>query len=80
MYAKAWPLKGHLLKPVPPKGEGLYPAEWKEIFGDIPWQLDTFHGVVHRLGGWNKQFYIQNNHFIKFSVYLPDASPMAQGY
>jgi len=29
-------------------------AAHKEILGDIPWQLDTFHGVAHRLGDWNR--------------------------
>ena len=26
-----------------------------EIFGDIPWQLDTFHGIAHRLGDWSRR-------------------------
>ena len=24
-------------------------------FADIPWQLDTFHSVAHRLGDWNRR-------------------------
>jgi len=24
-----------------------------KVFSDIPWQLDTFHGVAHRLGKWD---------------------------
>ena len=26
-----------------------------EIFSDIPWQLDTFHGIAHRLGDWDRR-------------------------
>ena len=26
-----------------------------ELFADIPWQLDTFHGIAHRLGDWNRR-------------------------
>jgi hypothetical protein len=26
-----------------------------EVFSDIPWQLDTFHGIAHRLGDWNRR-------------------------
>ena len=25
------------------------------VFTDIPWQLDTFHGVAHRLGDWDRR-------------------------
>jgi hypothetical protein len=26
-----------------------------ETLGDVPWQLDTFHGIAHRLGDWNRR-------------------------
>jgi len=26
-----------------------------ETLSDIPWQSDTFHGVAHRLGDWNRR-------------------------
>lgn len=26
-----------------------------KVFTDIPWQLDTFHGVAHRLGDWDRR-------------------------
>ena len=32
-------------------GTGLCAAH-KDVFGDIPWQLDTFHGIAHCLGDW----------------------------
>jgi hypothetical protein len=32
-------------------GTGLTTAH-KETLADIPWQLDTFHGIAHRLGDW----------------------------
>jgi len=35
-------------------GVGLCAAQ-AEIFSDIPWQLDTFHGIAHRLGEWNRR-------------------------
>jgi hypothetical protein len=30
-------------------------AAHNDLFPDIPWQLDTFHGVAHRLGDWNRR-------------------------
>jgi hypothetical protein len=30
-------------------------AAHEETLGDIPWQLDTFHGIAHRLGDWNRR-------------------------
>ena len=30
-------------------------AAHEEILGDIPWQLDTFHGVAHSEGDWNRK-------------------------
>jgi hypothetical protein len=30
-------------------------AAHKKIFTDIPWQLDTFHGIAHRLGDWDRR-------------------------
>jgi len=35
-------------------GVGLCAAQ-AEMFSDIPWQLDTFHGIAHRLGEWNRR-------------------------
>ena len=32
-------------------GTGLITAH-KETLTDVPWQLDTFHGIAHRLGDW----------------------------
>ena len=32
-------------------GSGLCAAH-KEVLSDIPWQLDTFHGIAHRLGDY----------------------------
>ena len=32
-------------------GTGLIAAH-KETLTDVPWQLDTFHGIAHRLGDW----------------------------
>jgi hypothetical protein len=26
-----------------------------ETLADVPWQLDTFHGIAHRLGDWNRR-------------------------
>jgi len=26
-----------------------------EMYPDIPWQLDTFHGIAHRLGEWSRR-------------------------
>jgi len=28
-------------------------AAHRKVFADIPWQLDTFHGISHRLGHWD---------------------------
>jgi hypothetical protein len=30
-------------------------AAHSDIFADIPWQLDTFHGIAHRLGDWDRR-------------------------
>jgi len=30
-------------------------AAHENVFTDIPWQLDTFHGVAHRLGDWDRR-------------------------
>jgi len=30
-------------------------AAHEAILGDIPWQLDTFHGVAHLLSDWNRK-------------------------
>ena len=27
----------------------------ERVFSDIPWQLDTFHGISHRLGDWERR-------------------------
>ena len=35
-------------------GTALCAAHKKTLVG-IPWQLDTFHGIAHRLGGWNRR-------------------------
>jgi len=36
------------------EGTGLCAAR-AEIFSDVPWQLDTFHGIAHRLGEWKNR-------------------------
>lgn len=30
-------------------------AAHDKVFTDIPWQLDTFHGIAHRLGDWDRR-------------------------
>jgi len=30
-------------------------AAHENMFTDIPWQLDTFHGIAHRLGDWDRR-------------------------
>jgi hypothetical protein len=30
-------------------------AAHEKVFTDIPWQLDTFHGIAHRLGDWDRR-------------------------
>jgi len=35
-------------------GVGIRAAN-AEKFADIPWQLDTFHSVAHRLGDWDRR-------------------------
>jgi hypothetical protein len=34
---------------------GALKAAHSDIFADIPWQLDTFHGIAHRLGDWDRR-------------------------
>jgi len=36
------------------EGTGLCAARAK-MYSEIPWQLDTFHGIAHRLGEWNRR-------------------------
>ncbi len=36
------------------EGVGLCAAQ-TEMFAEIPWQLDTFHGIAHRLGEWSRR-------------------------
>ena len=36
-------------------GGGITAAN-EATFPDIPWQLDTFHSVAHRLGDWDRRF------------------------
>jgi hypothetical protein len=40
-------------------------AAHNDIFADIPWQLDTFHGIAHRLGDWNRRLEKSVNTCIK---------------
>jgi len=36
------------------EGVGLCAAQ-AEMYSEIPWQLDTFHGIAHRLGEWSRR-------------------------